>query len=998
MVRDINPDVNNSGFPFGSSPSRFTAARDIIYFVANDGVHGNELWVTDGTFGGTRMVRDITEGNVSTSFSKFKAVENVLVFVANDGVHGNELWVSLGTAATTYMVKDITEGEASSPIDLLEEIDGTFYFIVSESSFNRFLWKTDGTEDDTEMVLDGDGNGIRLRPQEFIRYKDQLFFRGNNRLWKADGTNEETVSDVFISGEFAAVNDTLYFVASGAGSGNNLWKTDGTAAGTSLVKEITSASFKDIDHLTAGSNHVFFIAEVDEFGRELWASDGTEEGTFMLIDSKPGEEDGFRSFEDISFHLLGDKILFPGFDETHGRELWSSDATIEGTVLVKDINTRSEDIQLYNKPIVYKNQAYFSTPLGLWQTEGTAGNTALLKELEFVFGLNVFNDQLIFTASSLENSRRTIWTSNGTDGGTQPLFEITPESGLSFQFRESLPQINGDLLFVGRDPERGSELWKTDGTEEGTVIVKDLNEGTGDSFNLFSTGNYIVVNNILYFPATDGVLGEELWKTNGTEAGTVPVSDINPFGPSFTRDFIEIEGTIYFSANDGTAGHELWKTDGTIEGTILVKDIYPGDADDNGLSSTSFINFQGNLFFAAQDGEHGKELWKSNGTTEGTIMVKDIYPALNNFTRSSNPGNFFVADGVFFFFATDSTGRKIWKSDGTAEGTQPFQDLKAGSGFVNANGTIFFSANDDEHGTELWKTDGSPEGTIMVYDLIPGSRSASPTILGYQSDVLYFTAIDDINGRELWALSPLSIQTQLTASGTGTCTAGDTVTFTVSATDAGTDPKYLWYINEQLVENQNNTVFTITSLTEGDEVKVQVIADDDVWVLQDSLFSETIPINFSSLTPEITIAGNKLTATEGTFYQWYFEGELLPDTTQTIEAWQSGNYQVAVTNSLGCVALSETTIITITGLEDEPLSRQLKIYPNPAALRLIIDSQMNEQVTVFIYNQSGKKVLESILSPQNENYEVSLSHLTPGLYLVRFVSQQGNSLHKLIKY
>jgi len=1144
LVKDINPKIRDfSNLPFSSNLQKFAPAQHLIYFVANDGEHGNELWKTDGTAGGTVLVKDITEGNGSTNFSQLKTENNTLCFVANDGVHGNELWISLGSEATTYMVKDITEGEESSTIEILGVVNDIIYFTIKESVFRR-LWKSDGTEEGTEMVLDEDGDDINVRA--FIPYKNQLFLQGNFRLWKVDGTDEgtEEISDVSIEGEFAIMNDSLYFIGHQGTDGQGLWKTDGTAEGTVAVKEnITSASFREIDHLTAGTNHVFFIAETDEFGRELWTSDGTEAGTFMLIDSKPGEEDGFRSYEDVTFYTVGGKLLFAGFDEAHGRELWGSDGTEAGTTLVKDIKTQSEDIQLYSNPVPLGNHTYFSTEEGLWQTDGTAENTVLIKELVFAFGLNVFQDKLFFTAESEENNRRIIWTSDGTEEGTAPLFEVTPESGKFFQFQQSLPQINGELFFSGRD-SLGSELWKTDGTEAGTVRVKDINEGTDDSFFSFND-DYIIVNDILYFVASDNLLGNELWKTDGTEAGTVPVSDINPFSSSSPRGFTEVDGTIFFSADDGTGGRELWKSDGTTEGTVLVKDIFPGDEDDDGLNtSASFINFQGTLYFAANDGENGRELWKSDGTEAGTVMVKDIFPPDGNFTKSSNPNNFFVHDNALYFAAGDESGRKIWKSDGTADGTQPYTSLEASfnTRFFEANGNLFFNASNDETGEEIWKIGKSNEPVPQVYDIVPGTLGSSPYIYGYHSDVLYFLAEDDVRVRELWALAPLQTEIQFEASRTEICTSEDSVTFTATATNAGTNPKYEWYINEQVVildnggrvANFKEETLSTNGLKDGDEVKVLVIVDEEVWTLQDSVFTETITINFSELNPKITIAGNKLTASEGAGYQWFFEGEplpdttntiiaaasgsykveisnesgciflsdevevivctvekptiqienftitsseaatykwllngeALPDTTQTIEAKESGNYQVEitdaqgctavsdvveidlcsnftatltqegttltasegisykwllngeelpdetqsieaeesgtyqveVTDSLGCVVLSESLEITVTGIEDEILARQLSMYPNPATSQLKIAVQTHEEVQLFIYNTAGKQVHESMLTSKNDSYEIPLHNLRPGIYLVRFIGEKGTHQKKLIKH
>jgi ELWxxDGT repeat protein len=356
--------------------------------------------------------------------------------------------------------------------------------------------------------------------------------------------------------------------------------------------------------------------------------------------------------------------------------------------------------------------------------------------------------------------------------------------------------------------------------------------------------------------------------------------------------------------------------------------------------------------------------------------------------------------------------------------------------------------------------DGTPEGTAMMYDILPGPNDSSPIILDYINDVLYFTAIEENSGRELWALSPLRIQAEVSASSSGVCSAEDSVTFTATVTDAGAAPTYQWYLNDQPVADQTSSTFAANGFSDGDEVKVLIVASEEVWALQDSVFSETITIDFSALVPKITVASNTLTATKGTTYQWYLEGEVLadatsqtitaqesgnyqveitnasgcvarseevevivctsdvptiqvegttltaseegiyrwfldgeelPDTTQSIEAEEAGNYQVEVTDASGCVARSEEVEVeaTVTSLADEQLARGLRLYPNPATSSLMIDSQLNEAVQIFIYTTTGQLRHQSRINPTSEGTEVLLADFSPGLYLVQFASEQG---------
>jgi ELWxxDGT repeat protein len=168
----------------------------------------------------------------------------------------------------------------------------------------------------------------------------------------------------------------------------------------------------------------------------------------------------------------------------------------------------------------------------------------------------------------------------------------------------------------------------------------------------------------LFFRADDGTHGKELWKSNGTRKGTKLVKNIRPRsgasrpgqesgGPD---QLMNVRGTVFFPADDGTHGTELWKSDGTRKGTKLVKNIARGRLP----SSPEWLaNVGGRLFFAAADGLHGDELWSSGGTPRRTRLVRDIWPGL----QSSGPYGLTNAGGTLFFVATDPAhGNELWKA------------------------------------------------------------------------------------------------------------------------------------------------------------------------------------------------------------------------------------------------------------------------------------------------------------------------------------------------
>jgi ELWxxDGT repeat protein len=341
---------------------------------------------------------------------------------------------------------------------------------------------------------------------------------------------------------------------------------------------------------------------------------------------------------------------------------------------------------------------------------------------------------------------------------TQLVEDINTTALLGSSSPSNFTEVNGTTFFAASSSSAGGELWRTDGTLDGTRRVRDIFGGPSSS----SPNNLINVGGTLFFSATDGALGYELWKSDGTEAGTVLVKDIEAGGQnSLPSDFTLLNGELFFTASNSAGGRELWTSDGTEAGTVQVLDIVPGAA---GSSPGYLEEANGKLFFQASDSTNGRELWVSDGTALGTHIVKDINLGLSG----SGPQNITNLNGVVYFSAQDSlAGYELWKSDGTDLGTVIVKDIFIGgySSFINnlvaVNNTLFFVAQNELGNSELWTSDGTDLGTSLVFDIRPGAEGSNPNLLTNIGGTLYFSADDGGNGSELWKSGGTSANTLL---------------------------------------------------------------------------------------------------------------------------------------------------------------------------------------------------------------------------------------------
>ncbi len=483
-----------------------------------------------------------------------------------------------------------------------------------------------------------------------------------------------------------------------------------------LVKDINVGS---ADAFTTSTNFVcldgkmIFAPISDTYGRELWITDGTEAGTHLIKDINPGIGDGLRIGHELFVYNNG--VLFPAEDGQSGTELWFTDGTEVGTYMVKDINVGSSHSMLKPSFFLYDGNVYFaastnggSTQKNLWVTDGTDAGTILVKNID-----------------------------------------INSNAGPGYII------MNNEFYFNARASD-GYELWKSDGTDAGTIQVKDMNPGSSNGLSNTGFKTKVIFNNELYFWATDGVHGRELWKTDGTELGTTMIKDINPAGDNgfLNSTILKMNNKLYFWANDNINGVELWETDGSELGTQLFKDMNP-NGDGTPIGGSLYF-FDGLIYFVGSSNNGSKgELWKTDGSLAGTLLVKDI---------AIDPGDrigrvFVFLNELYFTFQNANGVSDLWKSDGSTSGTKLVKGFTSGNGInlpneiYQVNNKIYFNANDGVHGVELWESDGTTNGTILAIDATPGSNGgAARDFMGFCNH-LYYKYTNPSTGSELWAIN-----------------------------------------------------------------------------------------------------------------------------------------------------------------------------------------------------------------------------------------------------
>jgi ELWxxDGT repeat protein len=346
-----------------------------------------------------------------------------------------------------------------------------------------------------------------------------------------------------------------------------------------------------------------------------------------------------------------------------------------------------------------------------------------------------------------------------TQSGSLRPIDVAPGRGGSYPGISGGVALGDNFIFDANDTVYGYEPWVTDGTQAGTHLLADIDPGTRGSRD-WGTGGYVSLGGVAYFlvfKATEIDNGWQLWMSDGTPGGTRRAAWI----------FTEVDDTFGLKVAGkylywlGSSGSFTWlyRSDGTQAGT---KPVYAFAADACWQAPASI---GGTLFFVAKSltDKSGCELWKSNGTRSGTKMVKDIY-------RGDSDPTLLVARGSYLYFSLWNKA-EVWRTNGTGAGTKRIASIcrKKSDCSVSAiwplSSTVLFAGDDGVNGTELWRTSGTPSSAKMVKNVRKGTDTFvnSDGVGSVVGSRLYFWADDGVHGMEPWVSDGTSRGTRLIA-------------------------------------------------------------------------------------------------------------------------------------------------------------------------------------------------------------------------------------------
>jgi uncharacterized protein (TIGR03382 family) len=706
------PATRDAG-PAASEAEQFVTLGDRVFFVARGG--DRLVWVTDGTDEGTAPVSTISlEYGYPTSAAKLVAFDGGVFFAGVDrSVPSYNLLSWVRTEGDPEHTQILQPVRSFVPTGEQVAFGGALFIVATDFDHGEELWKSDGTEAGTLLFKDILTGSIGSSPAN-------LTVLGPILLFTADD-----------------------------GTGRTLWKSDGTAAGTVKV-DVPDAGALNPSGLTVSNGKVFF-AVAGRGGNEPWVSDGTPGGTVRLIDpvSDPSGRDphGFVTAGTSTAFLAG-----PAQDQ---QRLWRWNGSVAKAETDAGLITGLVGL---DQNVLY---TVFGPPItGVWTSNGTSSPTFLRPVFGHYGGQMVdpvvFEHEAFFGSSdsAIPDTLNDLWVSDGTSAGTHPAFGA-PLAGQAVTPHHMTATPLGLLFAAGNYDWPSffsvSELWLSDGTENGThPIIAPVAAGVSSS-----PGTPVVSGTEVFWPTGSGDVPSGLWHSNG-DGRAIPVPGIQqnsvlqlipvPGGVLVTNAFfagplllVTPDGgaqplplppvlagwavldaaTVLATYGNGVDPGAVWVSDGTVQGTHALEDL---PTDGGAAYPYNLLRFRDRAYFFGGSPAH---LFSTDGQTSSVVFD---FPQNEYFPGPSPWPVAVVGDQLYF-----ATSQHLYVSDGTEAHAaftfdypvQPPQQI-----FGTSRHLIFSSSG------MLFSFDGSDAGA----QLIAGSSAQSFDFvpLGAVGDRFYF--------------------------------------------------------------------------------------------------------------------------------------------------------------------------------------------------------------------------------------------------------------------
>lgn len=738
-------DINAQNVAVSSFPGDFADQGAWSFFDANDGVHGSQPWLTNGTAAGTFMWGHVSQpGTGVTGLQPVFAGGHSFILYQDPGTQVTTIWVSDGTPQGSHALSTLNPTSAGVNAGLVGSFGNravlTFF---NQSTGNRDLWLSDGTDAGTQRVQSASGTPFSVSSTSFVNGKIYFMSRPGStpdELWVSDGTTAGTarvapipnaIQDPVAAPTLVVAGHYLLFNATTTVSGRELWSYDLSTNTLSQVADIApgAASGLPSGAFWQAGNLILFAGSVTGNNNvTLWRTDGTPAGTYSIASVTPAN--GFQSFLGSANSPVG---LFQA-NVGSGQQLWGTDGTAAGTQL---LSATGGGFPVYQIGGRFYFWTYTSQIAQLWTTDGTSAGTRMLSGLPGIPANNTpqmaGTGNMIYVRFGDGAGASVIRYDLGTSSST--LLAHDPWTTRPMTLMGVFAYAQGRLYFDNEDPVHGREVWTSDGTAAGTALLKNIAPETQTQSS--NPADFVALNGRLYFTADDGVTGREVWYSDGTSAGTHELKDINPGSASSSpSDLFVANDTLYFFAIDGAGVSHLWRSDGTTGGTQPLGAVAARPVNERGRAGcdSKGVSMSGNIYLAGYDNTNGTQLWKTDGTEAGTIVVSKAAPP---FAGPLLPCYLAAVGNRVYFQGSPTygaTGTELWASDGTTVGTAQVADINPGIAgswpqfTTSFNNSVFFLANDGTHGTQLWTSDGTAAGTrlsTMLGTSVPQSLQAA---------------------------------------------------------------------------------------------------------------------------------------------------------------------------------------------------------------------------------------------------------------------------------